>query len=133
MTDVATLLKDNWNKDNTDNILPSILYDPPNSSRNYHRVVMLKDMNDHIDEIGLNRSHQNSESMDVLECEIVEPNKERMKKLFREIRRICRLKNILDGDEDYSLLDWEGGRWGGLHGRYTFTMMIYAYRSGMEF
>ena len=136
MTDVITLFLAQWNPSNTDGITPGMYYDVPQgnkSSRNYNQAVFFKDQEDNLDEIGLERTHQNSESRDIFTCDIFAKTKSRAKKFRDELRRIARSDATCYGDDEYALLDWQGGRWIEEAQRWHFNMIVFAYRSGIEF
>lgn len=136
MTDVITLIQAQWDSTKTDDITPEMYYEKPQgnkSSNNFSQAIFFKDVEDNIDELGLNRSHQDSESRDVLECDIYAKTKSRAKKFREELRRVCRLDATCYMDNEYALLDWEGGRWVIEAKRWHWNMFILAYRSGVGF
>ena len=136
MTDVITIILNNWDISNTDQIIPDIFYEAPespNSHRNFNRCISLKLIEDDIDDLGLNRSHQDVDSKDMFDIIIKDFTKPLCMKFVKEIRRICRIKTLLHGDEDYSWLDWQGGRYTPHSNWKQFQMMLFAFRAGVEF
>ena len=136
MTDVIVLILAQWNPSNTDDVTPDILYDVPQgnkSSRNYNQAVFLKDSEDDIKELGLERSHQNAESRDIFECNIFAKTKSRAKKFRDELRRIALEYLTCYDDDEYALLSWLGGSWMPEPKRWHFNMTLIAYRSGYSF
>lgn len=136
MTDVIELIQAQWDASKTDNVTPEMFYEIPQgnkSSRNYNQAIFFKDMEDHLDEIGLERTHQNAESRDILDCNIYAKTKSRVKKFRDEIRRIARLDTTCYGDDEYAMLDWQGGNWVQEAKRWRWNMLIFAYRSGYSF
>lgn len=136
MTDVIELILAQWNPSNTDDITPNILYEVPQgtkSSHNYNQSIFLKDMEDDLNELGLERTHQDSKSRDVFECDIFAKTKSRAKKFRDELRRIARIDITCYGDDEYALLDWQGGRWMPEAKRWHWNMSLMAYRSGYVF
>ncbi len=136
MTDIINLILTQWNPSNTDDITPNMLYDVPQgnkSSRNYNQAIFLKDMEDDLDELGLERTHQDSNSRDVFECDIFAKTKSRARKFRDELRRIARIDITCYGDDEYALLDWQGGRWMPEAKRWHWNMVLLAFRSGYVF
>lgn len=133
MTDLKTVLKNNIDKSKIDNRPIKIIYNPPKSANNYGRVIELKYMEDNIDDLDLFRSHQDAESADIFQCTIVERTRVKTKNVVDEVRRICRKRDLFNTTDEYALLDWVGGKWGGVNNRWTFTMQIHAFRSGIAF
>lgn len=54
-------------------------------------------------------------------------------KFVREIRRICRIKGLLNEDDDYSWLDWQGGTYTPHSHWKQFQMRLFAFRAGVGF
>lgn len=136
MTDVIVLILAQWNPSNTDNITPNMFYEIPQgnkSSGNFNQCISFKDMEDDISELGLERSHQNSESRDILECDIFARTKSRAKKFRDELRRIVLLDITCYGDDEYAQMMWERGNWIPEAERWHWSMLIFAFRSGYSF
>lgn len=136
MTDVIELIQAQWDANKTDNVTPVMYYEAPQgtkTNRNYNQAIFFLDMEDNLDEIGLERTHQDSESKDIFKCDIYCKTKERAKKFRDELRRIARNDETCYGDDEYAMLDWQGGRWIPEAKRWHFNMLVFAFRSGYEF
>jgi hypothetical protein len=136
MTDVITIISNNWDKTKTDNIIPKIFYEAPESPfshRNFNQCISFDLIEDDIDDLGLNRSHQDVESKDMFTLIIKDFTKALCMKFVREIRRICRIKNLLIGDDEYSWLDWQGGTYTPHSYWKQFDMRLFAFRAGVSF
>ncbi len=136
MTDVITIILNNWDISNTDQIIPDFFYEAPespHSHRNFNRCVSFDLVEDDIDDLGINRSHQDMDSKDMFSLIIKDFTKDLCLKFKDEIRRICRIKTLLHGDEDYSWLDWQGGKYTPHTHWKQFDMMLFAFRAGVSF
>lgn len=136
MTDVITIISNNWDNSKTDGITPQLFFEAPESPythRNFNRCVSFKLIEDDLDDLGINRSHQDMESKDMFDIIIKDFTKALCMKFVKEIRRICRIKTLLNEDEDYSWLDWQGGRYTPHSTWKQFQMMLFAFRAGVSF
>lgn len=136
MTDVITIISNNWDKTNTDNIVPKMFHEAPespHSSRNYNRCISFKLTEDDIDDLGIDRSHQDVESKDMFEIKICDFTKALCMKFVKEFRRICRIKGLLHGDDEYTWFDWQGGSYIPNSYRKEFQMLLFAFRAGVSF
>lgn len=136
MTDVIALIQAQWNPSNTDNITPNIFYETPQgnkSSRNYNQCISLEDSEDDITELGLERSHQDSKSRDIFQCNVFAKTKSRARKFRNELRRIALQDITCYGDDEYAQLMWQGGNWIPEAKRWHWNMLLFAYRSGYSF
>ena len=136
MADVITIISNNWDNSNTDGITPLFFYEAPESPyshRNFSQCISFDLLEDDIDDLGLNRSHQDVDSKDMFNLVIKEFTKALCMKFKNEIRRICRIKHLLHGDEDYSWLDWQGGKYTPHSTWKQVDMMLFAFRAGISF
>lgn len=136
MTDIIDLIQAQWDASKTDNITPDIYYETPQSkysSNNFNQAIFLREIEDDLNELGLERSHQDSDSRDIFECKTFAKTKDRAKKFRNELRRIARLDETCFGNDEYALLDWQGGRWMPEAKRWHWNMMLIAFRSGFPF
>ena len=133
MVDFVDFLKEHWNPANTHDKTPFIGYFPPHFPDNYNVGIILREIEDENDELGIRRQHQDAKSYDLFECQCIEKSKAYCREFYQEVRRICRLGKELLNDPEHSWLDWTGGRWGGVEYRKTFTMQLFAFRSGIAY
>lgn len=113
-----------------------MFYEAPQSkfsSRNFNRCISFDDSEDAIKELGIERTHQDSDSRDILICNIFSKTKSLSKKFRDEIRRITLSDETCYSDDEYALLMWEGGRWIHEAKRWHWNMLFFAYRSGYNF
>ena len=136
MTDVITIISNNWDDSNTGGITPQFFYEAPESPfshRNFNQCISFDLIEDDIDDLGINRSHQDAESKDMFSLIIKDFTKVLCLKFKDEIRRICRIKNLLIGDDEYSWFDWQGGKYTPHSTWKQFDMILFAFRAGIEF
>ena len=136
MTDVIELIQAQWNSSNTDGITPKIFYETPQSkfsSNNFNQCISLEDSEDDLTELGLERSHQDSKSRDIFQCNVFAKTKSRAKKFRDELRRIALQDITCYGDNEYAQIMWEGGQWIQEAKRWKWNMLLFAFRSGYNF